>query len=574
MTNILDIKTPAQGEARALKSDYGLENHGLTNLNQVYWNLPTEALYEEVTFRREGRITHLGSLVVNTGKHTARAASDKFIVREGTTEDRIWWGQYNRPFGADKFNELFNRLQGFFQGRDVFVQDCYVGADPDYRMPVRIITEYAWHNLFARNMFLLPRSLEEYRQHVPEFTVICAPSFKGIQQIDGTGSNTFIAASFDQRLCIIGNTAYAGEIKKSVFTVLNYLLPLQGVLPMHCSANIGKAGDVAVFFGLSGTGKTTLSADPERGLIGDDEHGWSDSGVFNFEAGCYAKVIQLSPTAEPQIYACTRRFGTILENVIFDPATRRIDLDDETITENTRASYPLEYIDHAVPEKVGGHPRNIILLTCDASGVMPPIAKLTPNQALYQFISGYTSKIAGTEVGLGKEPEITFSTCFGAPFMVHHPYVYADLLKQKILRYGVNCWLVNTGWIGGPYGVGKRISIAYTRGLLKAVLSGELLGVGYATDPVFGFQVPRTCDDIPSSVLNPAESWPNKEHYMQRYRQLAFRFVDNFKKFEAGCPPEVVQAGPVGIGTSHARPVSWKTEPAVREDEREAVTAD
>jgi phosphoenolpyruvate carboxykinase (ATP) len=544
MTNILDIKTPAQGEARALKSDYGLDNHGLTNLHQVYWNLPTEALYEEVTFRREGRIAQLGPLVANTGKHTARSANDKFIVREGTTEDHVWWGQYNRPFGADKFNELFNRLQGFFQGRDVFVQDCYVGADPEYRMPVRIITEHAWHSLFARNMFLLPKSLEEYRRHVPDFTVVCAPSFKGIQQIDGTGSNTFIAASFDQRLCIIGNTAYAGEIKKSIFTVLNYLLPLQGVMPMHCSANVGKDGDVAIFFGLSGTGKTTLSADPERGLIGDDEHGWSDGGVFNFEGGCYAKVIQLSPTAEPQIYACTRRFGTILENVVFDPTTRRIDLDDESITENTRASYPLEYIDHAVPEKMGGHPKNIILLTCDASGVMPPIAKLTPDQTLYQFISGYTSKIAGTEVGLGKEPEITFSTCFGAPFMVHHPSVYADLLKRKILRYGVNCWLVNTGWIGGPYGVGKRISIAYTRGLLKAVLNGKLLGVEYATDPVFGFQVPRSCDGIPSSVLNPAESWPNKEHYMQRYRQLAFRFVDNFKKFEAECNPEVIKAGP------------------------------
>jgi phosphoenolpyruvate carboxykinase (ATP) len=552
MTNILDIKTPAQGEARALRSDYGLENLGLANLHQVYWNLPTEALYEEITFRREGRITHLGALVVNTGKHTARSANDKFIVKEATTGEQIWWGQYNRPFGAEKFNELFNRMQGFLQGRDVFVQDCYVGADPEYQIPVRIITEYAWHSLFVRNMFLLPKSLEEYRRHVPEFTVVCAPSFKGIQQIDGTASNTFIALSFDQRLCMIGNSAYAGEIKKSVFTVLNHLLPLQGVLPMHCSANVGRDGDVAIFFGLSGTGKTTLSADPQRRLIGDDEHGWSDGGVFNFEGGCYAKVIQMSPTAEPQIYACTRRFGTILENVVYDPVTRRIDLDDESVTENTRASYPLDYIDNAVPEKVGGHPRNIILLTCDASGVMPPIARLTPDQALYQFISGYTSKIAGTEVGLGKEPEITFSTCFGAPFMVHHPYVYAELLKRKIQRYGVNCWLVNTGWIGGPYGVGKRISIAYTRALLNAVLNGKLLGVEFATDPVFGYQVPRSCDGIPASVLNPGEAWPDKENYMQRYRQLAFRFVDNFKKFEAECPPEVMEAGPRLVGIRHA----------------------
>jgi len=474
MTNILDIRTPAQGEARALKSDYGLDNHGLTNLNQAYWNLPTEALYEEVSFRREGRITQLGPLVVNTGKHTARAASDKFIVREGSTENHVWWGQYNRPFGADKFNELFNRLQGFFQGRDAFVQDCYVGADPEYRMPVRIITELAWHSHFARNMFIVPQTIEEYRRHVPEFTVLCVPSFKGMPPIDGTPTNTFIVLNFAAKMCIIGNTAYAGEIKKSVFTILNYLLPLEGVMPMHCSANIGSEGDAAIFFGLSGTGKTTLSADPRRHLIGDDEHGWSEDGVFNFEGGCYAKVIQLSESAEPQIYACTRKFGTILENVVFDPVTRMIDLDDETITENTRASYPLEFIENAVPEKRGGHPKNIILLTCDASGVMPPIAKLTPDQALYQFISGYTSKIAGTEVGLGKEPEMTFSTCFGAPFMVHHPSFYADLLKRKILKYGVHCWLVNTGWIGGPYGIGKRISIRYTRALLNAALCGKL----------------------------------------------------------------------------------------------------
>ncbi|MGA9365580.1 MAG: phosphoenolpyruvate carboxykinase (ATP) [Bacteroidota bacterium] len=544
MNNFLNIRTPAQSEATALKSDYGLDNHGLTNLNAVYWNLPTEPLYEEMTFRREARITHLGPIVVNTGKHTARAATDKFIVKEGTTEDKIWWGEYNRPFSQDKFDELLGRLQGYLQGRDVFVQDCYVGADPDYRMPVRIITEHAWQSFFARNMFLLPKTNEEYRRHVPDFTVIAAPSFQGIPQIDATATNTFIVLNFEKRLCIIGNTAYAGEIKKSIFTILNYTLPLEGVMPMHCSANIGKNGDAAIFFGLSGTGKTTLSADPARRLIGDDEHGWSDSGVFNFEGGCYAKVIQLSPTAEPQIYACTRKFGTLLENVVYDPVTRMIDLDDPSLTENTRASYPLDYIENAVPEKLGGHPKNIILLTCDASGVMPPIAKLTPDQTLYQFISGYTSKIAGTEVGLGKEPEMTFSTCFGGPFMVHHPYFYADLLKRKILKYGVNCWLVNTGWVGGPYGVGKRISIKYTRGLLNAALSGKLLNVKYSRDPIFGFGIPETCDEIPASVLNPASSWPSKETYMQKYKQLASRFIENFKRFEERCPPETIAAGP------------------------------
>jgi phosphoenolpyruvate carboxykinase (ATP) len=545
MNNILNIKTPAQPEAGAVKSDYGLENHGITNLRIAYWNLPTEALYEEITFRGEARITHMGPVVANTGKHTARSANDKFIVREPNTEEKIWWGQYNRPFSQDKFNDLYNRLLGFLQGRDLFVQDCYAGADADYRMPIRIVTELAWHAHFARNMFILPETNEEYRRHVPEFTVIAVPSFKGIPQVDSTASNTFIVLNFAQKLCIIGNTAYAGEIKKSIFTILNYLLPLEGVMPMHCSANMARDKDeTAIFFGLSGTGKTTLSADPQRRLIGDDEHGWSDTGVFNFEGGCYAKVIQLSPSAEPQIYATTRRFGTILENVIFDPVTRLINLDDDSITENTRASYPLEYIENAVPEKRGGHPRNIILLTCDASGVMPPLAKLTPDQALYQFISGYTSKIAGTEVGLGKEPEMTFSACFGGPFMVHHPYFYADLLKRKIMKYGVNCWLVNTGWIGGPYGIGKRISIKYTRALLNAALDGSLLNVEYQTDPVFGFQVPRTCDSVPASVLNPSESWPSKDNYMQKYKELAARFVENFKKFESGCPPEVIAAGP------------------------------
>jgi phosphoenolpyruvate carboxykinase (ATP) len=544
MNNLLDIKTPAQAQATALKSDFGLENLGLTNLRQAYWNLPTEALYEETLFRGEARISQMGPIIAKTGQHTGRSAGDKYVVREATSENHIWWGQYNRPISVEKFDGLLARLLGFYQGRDLFVQDCYVGADPDFQMPVRIITELAWHALFVRNMFILPQSNEEYRRFIPEFTIISAPSFKSIPQIDQTATNTVIALNFDQRLCVIGNTAYAGELKKSVFTVCNYLLPLQGVLPMHCSANMSKEGDTAIFFGLSGTGKTTLSADPARGLIGDDEHGWSDNGVFNFEGGCYAKVIALSPTAEPQIYATTRRFGTILENVVYDPVTRQIDLDDESITENTRGSYPLDYIENAIAEKRGGHPKNIIFLTCDASGVMPPIARLTPEQAMYQFISGYTSKLAGTEVGLGKEPEITFSACFGGPFMVHHPAVYADLLKQKILRYGATCWLVNTGWVGGPYGIGKRISIKHTRALLNAVLSGALYKAEFYKDPVFGFDVPKSCPEVPDDVMYPGKSWSDQKAYAQRYRELASRFIDNFKKFEEGCPPEVINAGP------------------------------
>jgi len=393
-------------------------------------------------------------------------------------------------------------------------------------------------------MFLTPTTQEEYRRHIPEFTVISVPSFNAFPQIDGTASKTVIALSFDQKLCIIGNSGYAGEIKKSIFTILNYLFPLQGVKTMHCSANMSAGGDVALFFGLSGTGKTTLSADPTRGLIGDDEHGWSDEGIFNFEGGCYAKVISLSASAEPQIYACTRKFGTILENVVYDPVTRKIDLDDDSFTENTRASYPLEYIENAVPQKTGGHPRNIILLTCDASGVMPPIAKLSPDQALYHFISGYTAKVGGTEIGLGEEPEITFSTCFGGPFMVHHPTFYADLLKRKITRYGVNCWLLNTGWVGGAYGVGKRISIQYTRSMLSAALTGSLDGVEYVKDPVFGYLVPRTCPGLPDHILEPARAWPSIDTYMKRYRSLASRFIDNFKKFEPGTPREIVEAGP------------------------------
>lgn len=543
MNNILNVRTPAQSQALALKSDQGIESQGLTNLNQVYWNLPAEALYEEIVFRGEGRIARDGAVVVDTGTETARSPNDKYVVRESSSEKNVWWGEYNRPLSPEKFDDLFSRMQGFLQGKDVFIQDCFVGADAANRMPIRIITELAWHSLFARNMFILPRTSEEYRRHVPDFTVLSVPSFKGLPQIDGTRTNTFIALNFAQSLCIIGNTAYAGEIKKSVFTILNYLLPLKGVMSMHCSANIGKEGDTAIFFGLSGTGKTTLSADPRRRLIGDDEHGWNDNGIFNFEGGCYAKVIHLSSSAEPQIYACTRRFGTVLENVALDPTTRVIDLDDESRTENTRASYPLEFIDNAVPEKQGGHPRSLVILTCDASGVMPPIAKLTPDQALYQFVSGYTSKIAGTEIELGREPEITFSVCLGAPFMVHQPSTYINLLRQKIERYSVQCWLINTGWIGGRFGIGKRISIGYTRAMLNAALDGSLSDKEFWVDQIFGFRVPKSCPGVPDSVLNPSESWPSKGEYMAKYRQLALNFIANFKKYEASCPG-LVQSGP------------------------------
>lgn len=546
MNNILNIKTPAEGIAQARKADYNLSNHGISNLRLAYWNLTTEALYEEAIFRNEGATVAGGPFVAMTGKHTARSANDKFVVRHVDSENNIWWGVYNRPFDGDKFEVLYDRMLGFLQGRDVFVQDVYGGADENYRLPVRIVTELAWHSHFVRNMFLLPQSLEEYKRFVPEFTIISMPSFKGMPSVDSTASETFICLSFEKKLAIIGNTAYAGEIKKSVFTILNYLLPLDGVLSMHCSANVSPddSNDVALFFGLSGTGKTTLSADPTRRLIGDDEHGWSDNGVFNFEGGCYAKVIGLSESAEPEIYATTKKFGTILENVPFDPITRLIDLEDESITENTRASYPLEFIANAVPEKQAGHPKNIILLTCDASGVMPPIARLSPNQALYQFISGYTSKIAGTEVGLGKEPEITFSACFGGPFMVHHPYKYAELLKRKIERYGAQCWLVNTGWVGGPYGVGKRISIRHTRALLNAALNGQLNDVSYKQDPIFGFDVPEHCPNVPDEVLLPASSWSDKKEYDRRYRDLAMRFKQNFGKFEDGTPVEISEAGP------------------------------
>jgi len=545
MTKYLEFDTPATKHAGDLASDFKLQNHGLRHLDRVFWNLPPEALYEEAVFRGEAHVVNGGPLIVSTGKWTARAANDKYIVREQTTEDKIWWGVYNRPMNPDKFSGLLARLQAFLQGEELFVQDCYVGADPNYRMPIRVITEHAWQSLFARNMFIELRTQDEYRQHIPEFTVIASPSFKCDPTVDGTGTETAIVINFAQRLAVVANSSYGGEIKKSIFTIMNFLMPLQNVMAMHCSANVGDKGDVALFFGLSGTGKTTLSADPRRKLIGDDEHGWSDESVFNFEGGCYAKVIQLSAEHEPEIYSCTQRFGTILENVIWDPASRRIDLSDDRITENTRASYPLEFIPNALPAMMTPtHPKNVIFLTCDASGVLPPIARLDMNQAMYHFISGYTSKIAGTEIGLGIEPEITFSACFGGPFMVHHPFHYADLLRQKMEKHSATCWLVNTGWVGGKFGVGKRISIRHTRNMLNAALEGKLGSVQYRKDRLFGFEVPLTCPDVPEDVLEPSNAWGNKQEYWMKYDALAARYIENFKLFASGCPQQVIEAGP------------------------------
>jgi phosphoenolpyruvate carboxykinase (ATP) len=545
MAKYLKINTPAAKHAGDLASDFKLSNHGLSHLDRVYWNLPDSALYEEAIFRGEGHMTAGGPLLVNTGVHTSRAAADKFIVRESSTEEDISWGEYNRPCDPQKFNGLLTRLQAFLQGEELFVQDCYVGADPEFRMPIRVITDSAWQNLFARNMFINIDNLDEYKKHIPDFTVIAAPSFKADPRVDGTRTQTAMLINFAERLAIVCNSQYGGEIKKTIFTVMNFLLPLKGVMAMHCSANVGKEGDVALFFGLSGTGKTTLSADPKRALIGDDEHGWSDSGVFNFEGGCYAKVIFLSEEHEPQIYDCTRRFGTILENVVHDPASRNIDLDDDEYTENTRASYPLEFIPNVVPDRyVNTHPKNVVFLTCDASGVLPPIARLTHEQAMYHFISGYTAKVAGTEAGLGIEPVITFSACFGAPFMVHHPFKYANMLAQKMDKHGAQCWLVNTGWTGGKFGIGKRMSIHHTRALLNAALDGKLDKVKYRKDKLFGFDVPLSCPDVPEDVLDPANTWGSKDDYWKTYDGLAARYIENFKLYEDGCPPEVVAAGP------------------------------
>jgi len=517
-----------------------LERDGIRAAS-VKWNLSVAALYEEAVRKQEGVIAAEGPLVCRTGQHTGRSPNDKFVAREAASDAHIAWGKVNRPLEPQHFELLHRDFMEGLAGKELYVLDCYAGADPAYRLPVRVITEYAWHSLFCRNLFIDDPAAAF--DQTPAFTVIDQPNFKADPKRHGTNSETVIALSFDKRLVMIGGSSYAGEMKKSIFTVLNYVLPLRDVLSMHCSANVGPAGDVALFFGLSGTGKTTLSSDPERQLIGDDEHGWSDRGVFNFEGGCYAKTIKLSAEAEPQIYSTTRRFGTVLENVVFDPETRVLNLDDDRYTENTRAAYPIAYIDNAVPSGVGGHPKNVVMLTADAFGVLPPIARLTPEGAMYHFLSGYTAKVAGTERGV-TEPKATFSTCFGAPFLPLPPGRYAAMLGERIARHGSKVWLVNTGWSGGAYGTGRRMKIAHTRAMIRAVLSGALDGVSYRRDPIFNLDVPTSCPDVPGDVLNPRITWPNPSDYDAQAAKLAKMFVDNFKTFEGGVTAAVRDAGP------------------------------
>jgi phosphoenolpyruvate carboxykinase (ATP) len=505
------------------------------------WNLTEAALYEEAVRRQEGLIAAEGPLVCRTGQHTGRAPNDKFIVREPSSEKDIAWGGPNREMSAEHFATLRRDLLASLNGSDLFVQDCCAGADPKYRLPIRVITSYAWHSLFARNLFIAdatPAAVQP--QHL---TIIDAPGFKADPALHGTNSEVVIAINFAERLVLIGGTSYAGEIKKSVFSTLNYLLPLRGVLSMHCSANVGAAGDVALFFGLSGTGKTTLSSDPERGLIGDDEHGWSDHGVFNFEGGCYAKTIRLSPEAEPEIYSTTRRFGTVLENVVIDAETRQLNLDDDRYTENTRAAYPIRFIGNAVTAGQGGQPKNIVMLTADAFGVLPPIARLSSAGAMYHFLSGYTAKVAGTEKGV-TEPKATFSACFGAPFLPLAPSRYATMLGENIARHQAHVWLVNTGWTGGPYGTGTRMKIKFTRAMIRAALSGALDFVAYEKDATFNLDVPTTCPDVPGDVLKPRSTWTNKSDYDAQARKLAQMFVDNFKTFEGHVAADITAAGP------------------------------
>jgi phosphoenolpyruvate carboxykinase (ATP) len=535
------IRTASKTEHLGRKNtSYELDNYGIKEPARVYWNLNTPELYEEIARRSEGLLSNYGAILVDTGEHTGRAAKDKAIVRESGSEDKVFWGDVNKDFSQEKFNALKERMMAHAKGRELFVQDTFVGADPKYRLPVRVVSELSWHSLFARTMFISDAGATE--PHKPEFTIINFPSFQADPQRDGTRSPTFILMDFSQRLVLIGGTSYAGETKKSAFTIMNYLLPQRNVMSMHCSANVGAEGDVAIFFGLSGTGKTTLSADPERRLIGDDEHGWSDDGVFNFEGGCYAKVIKLSAEAEPDIYRTTKMFGTILENVVYDQTTRAIDLDDARKTENTRASYPLTSINNIVPEGRAGHPRNIIL-TADAFGVLPPVARLSPEQAMYHFLSGYTAKVAGTEKGI-KEPEATFSTCFGAPFMVLHPGVYADLLGKHMAEHNAACWLINTGWSGGPYGVGQRMKIGYTRAMIRAILNGSLAQTATTPDPIFGVNVPVSCPDVPNEVLQPRNTWEDKDAYDASAKDLARRFNENFKKYEAGVSEAVRAVAP------------------------------
>ncbi|MCH7562211.1 MAG: phosphoenolpyruvate carboxykinase [Gemmatimonadetes bacterium] len=524
------------------KSKVGLESHGLTPTGVVHWNLSPAQLYEKALERGEGRIAHMGAFTAVTAPHTGRSPNDKYTVRDAASESSVDWGEVNVPLSEEHFRALRDDVLEFLGGQDLFVRDARVGSHPEHGLSVRVITHKAWHNLFAYNMFLR-LSPEELDGFEPEFTVLHAPGFTADPEKHGTNSGTAIAVSFAERQIVVAGSNYAGEIKKSIFSVMNFMLPDQGVLPMHCSANVGPDGDVALFFGLSGTGKTTLSADPDRGLIGDDEHGWGRDGVFNFEGGCYAKTIRLSEAGEPEIYQATQMFGTILENVILDEDTREIDFDDGSITENTRASYPIDYIPNAVIPGRAGHPKNVVFLTADAFGVLPPISKLTPEQAMYHFLSGYTAKVAGTERGI-TEPKATFSSCFGAPFLPRHPSVYAEMLGEHLENHRANVWLVNTGWTGGGYGVGERMKLSHTRTMVSAALAGELADTATETDPIFGLEVPAEVAGVPTEVLRPRQTWADGAAYDKAAGELAAMFRANFQRFEEQVPASVKEAGP------------------------------
>ncbi|WNO55145.1 phosphoenolpyruvate carboxykinase [Stakelama saccharophila] len=521
----------------------GLDATAIETAASIHHNLGSTSLIEQAVRRGEGRLAKDGPLVVETGRHTGRSAQDKFLVRDSETEDSVWWGPVNKPMAPEAFANLkADFLEALREKDTLFVQDLFGGSQPAHRVNVRVINELAWHNLFIRTMLVRPEP-EELAGFSPDYTIIDLPSFRADPKRHGCRSETVIAVNIAEKLILIGGTAYAGEMKKSVFGLLNYLLPQKRIMPMHCSANIGPDGDTAVFFGLSGTGKTTLSADPDRTLIGDDEHGWSDSAVFNFEGGCYAKMIRLSEDAEPEIFATTRRFGTVLENVVMDDATRELDLDDNRLAENTRGAYPIDFIPNASAENMGPVPSNIIMLTADAFGVLPPIAKLTPEQAMYHFLSGYTAKVAGTEIGV-TEPEATFSTCFGAPFMPRHPSVYGNLLKERIARGGVDCWLVNTGWTGGKYGVGQRMPIKATRALLNAALNGSLKNAAFRTDPNFGFEVPVSVEGVDDAILDPRSTWADPAAYDAMAAKLIELFASNFAQFADHVDDGVRDAGP------------------------------
>ncbi|RED15646.1 phosphoenolpyruvate carboxykinase [Parasphingopyxis lamellibrachiae] len=523
---------------------FDLAKQGIdTGAANLHWNMTTSPLVETSVQRGEGRLAKHGPLVVETGKHTGRSANDKFIVRDGETEDTVWWGKVNVPMTPEHFAALKEDFLAEVAKKDtLFVQDLFGGSQPDHRVRVRVINELAWHNLFIRTLLCRPED-EELAGFEPEYTIIDLPSFQADPERHGTRSGTVVAVNLSEKLILIGGTKYAGEMKKSVFGILNYKLPADGIMPMHCSANISPEGDTAIFFGLSGTGKTTLSADASRTLIGDDEHGWSDTAVFNFEGGCYAKMIRLSEEAEPEIFATTRRFGTVLENVVMDEESRELDFDDSSLAENSRGAYPIDFIPNSSEENLGPVPKNVIMLTADAFGVLPPISRLTPDQAMYHFLSGYTAKVAGTEIGV-TEPQATFSTCFGAPFMPRHPSVYGNLLKSRIAKGGVKCWLVNTGWTGGKYGEGNRMPIKETRALLNAALDGSLNNAEFRIDPNFGFEVPVSVDGVDDAILDPRSTWADPEAYDEMAAKLVSLFIENFTEFEQHVDQGVIEAAP------------------------------